>query len=85
MQHKQVTPEQLDIWLSDPVTKAYLECVNYCLEQAQKALADTGFIDPHNTSLTQYNAAVLKSRKETLIEMSDAFVLLGKYEKGVEA
>jgi hypothetical protein len=81
MQYKQVTPEQLEIWLSDPVTKAYLDCVNFCLEEAKEALSGAGFIDPHNTSLTQYNAATLKSRKDTLTEMSDAFVLLGRYER----
>jgi hypothetical protein len=59
--------------------------VNYCLEEAKKSLASGTFIDPRNVDLTQYNAATLNSRRDTLTEMSDAFVLLGKYEKGVEA
>lgn len=78
---KQVTPEQLEVWLADPVTQAYLDCVEYLKQQVDTLLSGGTFIDPTNTSLTQYNAASLHARKNALVEMGNPLVFLGNYEK----
>lgn len=81
MQYKQTTRDQREIWLSDPVTIAYLDCLSYYREQVEKTLAKGDFIDPRNVDLTQYNAATLKARREILIEASNVHGLLDSLEK----
>lgn len=78
---KQVTPEQLQVWLADPVTNAYLDCMQYCLEQSREQLADGKGVVPASSDLTLYNQAILGSRRDTLIEALDPQKFLGDYEK----
>jgi hypothetical protein len=79
--YKQVSPEQVDLWLNDPVTKAYLDSLQYCLRKAQDTLADGSFIDPHNVSLTQYNAAYQRGRRELILEALNPKHIFAAYEQ----
>ena len=76
--YKQVTPDQLDIWLSDPVTKSYLDCLSYCHE----AISNHGSkADPSNSSQTQYNAGYHAGCCNTLREALNPQLILGSYER----
>ena len=79
--YKQVTPEQLEIWLNDPVTKSYLDCLSYCHEAIRKQLADGSKIDPANSSLTQYNSGYASGCRDTLTEAMNPQHILGHYER----
>jgi len=52
MQFPQVTEDQIEIWLANPVTKAYLRCLEW--KRADKAeAAGTGkIVDSSNADLT---------------------------------
>ncbi len=78
---KQVTQEQLDTWLADPVTQAYLECAQYCLDQTRKNLADGKGVIPNNADLTLFNHASIGGRRDTLIEVLSPKEFLGAYER----
>lgn len=82
--HKQVSVSQLEIWLADPVTKAYLESLQYCLTKAKETLAQGVFVDPQNTSTTQYNGGYLNGRRDTLTEFVDPALILARYEQSEE-
>jgi hypothetical protein len=78
---KQVTPDQLDGWLNDPVTKAYLDSLDYCLRSSEKAISDGSLVDPANSDITQYNFAYSKGRREILLEAGNPAVILARYER----
>ncbi len=79
--YKQVTPDQLDIWLSDPVTKSYLDCLNYCYEQLRKQLADGANVDPANSCATQYKSGYSSGARDMLKEAMNPQHILGTYER----
>lgn len=79
--YKQVTPDQLDIWLSDPVTKSYLDCLSYCLEQMRKQIADGIAVDPTNSSVTQYNSGYSAGRRDTFNEALNPASIFALYER----
>lgn len=79
--YKQVTPEQLEIWLADPVTKSYLDCLKYCHEAVRKQIADGNKVDPTNSSVTQYNMGYAAGCRDTLSEALNPQHIFGAYER----
>ena len=69
--YKQVSPEQVQIWLNDPVTIGFLDCVTYLKEKAEESMSSGRLIDPKNNDLTCHNIAYTNGMKDTLIEVSD--------------
>lgn len=82
---KQVTPDQLENWLADPVTQAYLDCAQYCLEQAREHLADGKGLVPASADLTLHNHAYIAARRDTLVEVLNPQRFLGQYERAEAA
>jgi hypothetical protein len=80
-QYKQVSPEQVDLWLNDPVTKAYLEAVNYCKTAVETRMHEGGLIDPENNDLTCYNLAYCKGRRDMVLEAQNPLLFLATYER----
>lgn len=80
-QYKQVSPEQVDLWLNDPVTKAYLEAVNYCKTAVETRMHSGGLIDPQNNDLTCYNLTYSRGQRDLLLETEDPVSFLAKYER----
>jgi hypothetical protein len=78
---KQVTPEQLDIWLNDPVTQAYLDAMQYCHDQSREQLASSTAVDPSNSSTTLYNQGYLAGTRNALAEALNPQKFLGHYER----
>lgn len=79
--HKQVTPDQLQSWLADPVTKSYLDSMQYCLDKSKEHLASGKCVVPGNSDLSHYNHAFMSGRRDTLIETLDPKEFLGTYER----
>ena len=46
--YKRVTQAQLEIWLDNPVTQKYLQCLGWSKEQIQEVLGKGGYIDSDN-------------------------------------
>ena len=46
--HKRVTQPQFDLWIENPVTKAYLQCLNWSSEQQQEIVGSGGLVDTTN-------------------------------------
>jgi len=79
--YKQVTPEQLEIWLNDPVTKAYRECLEFLRTKVVMEGGSGKFIDPANNDLTCHNMAVSLGKQEAYAEALDPAQLLGDWER----
>lgn len=52
MDYPQVTHDQLDYWLELPVTKAYLQGLEFHLEEVIESRGKGAFIDSSNSDLT---------------------------------
>ncbi len=81
MPYKQVSPEQVQIWLSDPVTVAYLGCLEFLKETAQTNLASGRLINPHNNDHTCHDIARANGMKDAFIGACDPVGLLAQYEQ----
>ena len=84
-QYKQVSPEQVDLWLNDPVTKAYLEAVNYCKTAVEERMHNGTLLDPRNNDLTCYNLAYSRGQRDLLLETESPLLFLAKYERPASA
>ncbi len=45
---KRVTKAQLELWLADPVTKAYLICLSELARKSKEAILDGSLVDSSN-------------------------------------
>ena len=50
--HKRITQAQFDIWINDPTTKTYLQCLKWSAEQMAEVIGNGGFIDSSNNDIT---------------------------------
>lgn len=57
--YPRISQAQFDIWIDNPVTKTYLQCLEWSGEQVEEVLGKGGYIDPSNNDLSMnrvYNA-----------------------------
>ena len=83
--YKQVSPEQVEVWLNDPVTKAYLEAMHYCKSAVEERMHSGALIDPRNNDLTCYNLAYSRGQRDLLGETESPLAFLAKYERPASA
>ena len=50
--HKRISQAQFDIWIDNPVTLMYIQCLRWSEDQIQEALGHGGFIDSNNNDKT---------------------------------
>ena len=50
--YPRVTRTQVDLWLIDPVTQAYKNCLDTAVKNANGKLSDGSLIDPTNNDLS---------------------------------
>ena len=53
--HKRISQAQLDIWLDNPVTKTYLQCLMWCSEQRREIVGGGALIDATNNDCSMNN------------------------------
>lgn len=50
--HKRISQDQLDIWMDNPVTRTYLQCLEWSAEQISEVLSKGGLVNPENNDHT---------------------------------
>lgn len=62
--HKRITQSQFDIWISNPVTKTYLQCLMWSAEQCREVLGSGNLIDSTNNdkSMNSIHSALGEAR-----------------------
>jgi len=50
--HKRITQAQFDIWIDSPVTKTYLQCLEWSAEQNGEAMGNGSLLDISNNDLS---------------------------------
>ena len=51
-QYPQVIPEQIQLWLNDPVTKVYLQCLDWFKEEVNESASNGSIVDSSCADLT---------------------------------
>ena len=77
-QYQRLTQAQVEIWLDDPVSKIYVQCLGWAVEQVKEQLANGSFIDSENNDLsmnkthsaygTQYGLEQASNLKQVLVD-----------------
>lgn len=50
--HQRVTQPQYDLWIDNPVTQAYLQCLKWSAEQQEEIIGNGSLIDNSNNDLS---------------------------------
>ena len=66
--------------MADPVTKTYLECLGWYVDDVKDHLSNGTLRDPKNNDLTCNNTSYLFGAKAALIDASQVAEILKKFE-----
>ena len=61
--YKRITQAQFDLWLANPVTKTYLQCIEWSCEQISEILGKGLHIDASNNDLSMNRIQSLLGQK----------------------
>jgi len=64
--HKRITKAQFDIWVNDPATRTYFQCLAWSAEQIAEVLGKGGFVDSKNNDHTSNQIHSALGQKEGL-------------------
>ena len=78
-QHPQVTPEQIQLWEADPVTKAYLKCLAWTREDVREDASDATIIDSACADLTHARIHINMGQQQGLVSAIDYGKLLSEF------
>ena len=79
MQHPQVTPTQVELWLQDPVTQALSSCLEQYQEDLRIEIGTGSFLDESNADLTLSRAVQRLGQLEGLRTASAFMHLFEKF------
>ncbi len=51
-QYKRIGQDQFDIWMDNPVTVAYLKCLEWSSSQISEVMGKGGYVDSTNNDIT---------------------------------
>lgn len=74
-----VTPEQIEIWLEHPVTKAYLTSLDKCIDHLDDSLCNMSLIDSSNADLTSSGIHLVHGKKQGIDTAADPTDLMKFY------
>lgn len=75
-EYPQLTEPQLEIWLDNPATKAYLICIGLEMERVEGVLDGGRWIDQTNNDLTCWNLSNQRAKIEAYDNVRDPEALL---------
>lgn len=85
--YKRLTTVQVELWLNDPATKAYLVCIGLEMERVEGELENGSWIDPTNNDLTSWNLSNHRAQIEAYdlsFHAEELFYLKGAIERRVK-
>ena len=78
--HKRLSQPQFDIWIDNPVTRAYLQCLKWSAEQAAEIAGNGSLIDSSNNDRSMNNIHGVMGQKTGLNTASDPESLFRTHE-----
>ena len=78
--HKRATQAQFDIWIDNPVTRVYLQCLKWSAEQAEEIAGNGSLIDSSNNDLSMNHIHGVMGQKIGLITASNPESLFNTHE-----
>ena len=79
-QHKRLTQAQFDIWIDSPVTKLYLQCLEWSASQADEIVGNGSQIDSSNNDRSMNNIHGIMGQRIGLITASNPENLFNTHE-----
>jgi len=79
-QYKRITQAQFEIWLDNPVTIAYMQCLEWSAAQIEETMSKGGFIDSSNADLTMSQLHSAMGEARGLIDATFPEILFEKHE-----
>ena len=64
LDYPQVTPEQIELWLNNSVTKVYFQCLGWKRKDIRNQAGEGQFIDSSNADLTHAMAHVSMGQRD---------------------
>ncbi len=80
LRHPQVTQEQIDLWLAQPVSKVFLSCLEFKRLDIRDAAGDGTLVDSSNADLTHAVIHHALGQQAMLAEAADPRRLMEFYE-----
>ena len=71
---------QIEIWLDNPVTKTYLQCLEWSGEQIREALGKGGYVDSDNNDRTCNHVHSALGEAEGLAKAGSPQAILNTHE-----
>ena len=78
--HKRLSQAQFDIWIDNPVTKVYLQCLEWSAEQAEEIAGSGSLIDSSNNDLSMNHIHGVMGQKIGLTTASNPEQLLNTHK-----
>ena len=70
----------MEIWLDNPVTKTYLQCLEWSAEQVSEVLGNEGLIDSENNDHTSNAIHSALGKKRGLLDACDPSTIITLHE-----
>lgn len=77
--HPQITTDQLDIWLANPVTKTYLKALGWKRDDQRESAGNGSIVDSSNADFTHAMIHQSLGQQEAYEKAADPKQLLGFY------
>lgn len=78
--YPRITRAQFDLWAANPVTKTFMQCVEWGRADINDLILSGTFVSAENNDLTCSNLHRLSGYREAMTDMSRTEKLLQKYE-----
>ncbi len=80
VEHPQVTEAQVEMWLANPVTKAFIACLNWKRKDTRDQAGDGSIVDSSNADLTHGLLHRALGQQDGFRDAADPEDLLEHYE-----
>ncbi len=84
LRHPQVPQEVVDLWLALPVTRAFLQCLEWRRLDTRDAAGDGTLVDSSNADLTHAVIHRALGQQDVYKELSDPVEILNYYDMIME-
>ena len=71
LRYKRITQVQLEIWLADPVTKVYFQCIRWRVDENIELMGNGDYIHNADPVITQIASQCAIAERETYLGLSD--------------
>lgn len=77
--YPKVMKDSVKIWLNDPITKTYLQCLNFYSEQLKESRAIGGFVDAESNDATIRRLFLNMGAEDATNTLASPYELMSAY------